>query len=202
MRLRPLPGRRLSVAAVAHRARQPARLGEPPAHRPNRRDHRRAISVRQAKLRDHLGRGLAGGKPPLCLTTKRRPRIRPRPIALHPGRLDAPEMRRERFTFAYRQHPGRHPHRSEPVHKFPPRAPAHEPVAAVGVAQPHGEPVRQMMQDPVAPPAMPADRTGRAEPPDRQRPAPRPGSGARPPRGRPMATRTPAHAPPSRKPRP
>ena len=56
LRLRPPPRRRtFVVATVVRRARQPARLREPPAHRPQRRDHRRTIPVRQAKLRDHLG---------------------------------------------------------------------------------------------------------------------------------------------------
>jgi len=119
LRARPSRVRPRFVSVVVWRGRQPARLSEPPAHRPHRRDHRRAVAVRPAKLRDHMGRRLPGGEPPFRLTAKHGPRIRAGPIPRGCRRLHTPQVRRERLPFTDSQHPRRQPHCGEPLHELP-----------------------------------------------------------------------------------
>jgi hypothetical protein len=194
---------------VAWQGRNPPGLCVPPAHRSYGRDHRRTIPIRPAKLRDDLSRWFAGREPSFRLATKHRPRIRPRSVTLRVHCLNPPDVRRQCVAFADGQRSGRHLRGGETGCELPAPASLQEPFVAVGLTQPDGKSVRQMVQHPGAAPAMSANRTRRHEPEIRKGPTLRPGTPGRRPRRRlrcmprrrlrrSPSMRIPAHAPTSR----
>lgn len=100
-----------------------------------------------AQLVDDTSGRLPRGKPPLSLTTKHRPRIRPgsRPT-IRPARAHLPEMRSNRRPMPPRKAPGRTPQARKLCGEILPALATQIADAAVSFTQKNRHPVRQMMQ--------------------------------------------------------
>ena len=133
-------------ASIVWSGFQPTRLREPAAHGPHGRYHRRTVTVVLAKFGDDLCGRIARGEAQFRFATKQRPRIRPRFLPIDCHLPDRPNVCLEGLLLAGREHAASGPRRRESVGELVSGAPFQKGLAAVGVAQPNDQAVRQVMR--------------------------------------------------------